>query len=109
MLHTVTQAQIDEFVAGCARICDEHLRKSYPESFELLRETVEAEIGQRYARVYRVGRAQRSAHCFIDLTNGDVLKAASWKAPEKKNPRGNLNDAHKGLRGMTPYGTVYLR
>lgn len=109
MLHTVTQAQIDEFVAGCTRICNAHLQQSYPDSVELLKEVLDVEIGSRYARVVRVGRAQRSAHCFIDLTNGDVLKSASWKAPEKKNPRGNLNDAHKGLRLMGPYGTAYLR
>ena len=50
----------------------------------------------------------RSSHCFINRANGDVLKAASWKAPEKKNPRGNIFGADP-LRGVTAYGTVYLR
>ncbi len=50
----------------------------------------------------------RSAHCFIDRTNGNVLKTASWKTPVKNNPRGNIFEADP-LRGVTAYGTVYLR
>jgi hypothetical protein len=28
-------------------------------------------------------------YCFVDLTNGDILKAATWKAPAK-HARGNI-------------------
>lgn len=106
MLHTVTQAQIDAFLAGVAKIHGDYMARNFsnlsPEQFSV-------EVGGRYARIVRAGPAQRSVHCFIDLTNGNVLKAASWKAPEKKNPRGNLNDARQGLGQVTEYGVRYLR
>ena len=56
------------------------------------------EMGRRYVRVVRtegVG-VGRSVHCFIDTTTGDVLKAASWKAPAK-GPRGNIYTDNLGV------------
>ena len=49
-----------------------------------------------------------SAYCFVDRTNGDVLKAASWKAPAK-HARGNIFDDSNGLKFMSAYGAAYLR
>lgn len=52
---------------------------------------VTVETGKRYARIvnrYAKGEGG-SVYCFIDLTNGDILKAASWKAPAK-GARGNI-------------------
>ncbi len=67
-------------------------------------------ITDKYIRVWRVGAGDsRSCHCFIDTTNGNVLKSAGWKAPEKKNPRGNLFDEKNGLGMMGIYGTAYLK
>lgn len=51
---------------------------------------------------------ERSAHTFVDTTNGDVLKPASWKTPAK-HARGNILDEHNGLRYMSSYGPAYLR
>jgi hypothetical protein len=58
--------------------------------------------GRKYLRVSTVG-TQVSAYFFIDLSNGDVLKAASYKAPKLNFPRGNL---FKGdvLSALTPHG-----
>jgi len=39
--------------------------------------TLEAMKGRRYVRIVRADEAQRSAYCFIDTRNGDVLKPAS--------------------------------
>jgi hypothetical protein len=49
--------------------------------------------GQRFLRiVMTVSQAGgRSVHAFVDSTNGDLLKAAGWKAPAK-GARGNLLD-----------------
>lgn len=47
-------------------------------------------------------------HSFINKTNGDVLKPASWKAPAK-HARGNIFDEKNGLGSMGPYGPAYLR
>lgn len=70
---------------------------------------VEYEEGGRYIRVIKNGGGSRSVHTFVDKTNGNVLKAASYKAPVTKNPRGNIFDDDNGLGGVTEYGAVYLR
>jgi hypothetical protein len=67
--------------------------------------------GGRYIRIVTtsIEGHHRSVHCFVDSTNGNILKSASWKAPEKKNPRGNIFNADDGRSAMTVYGTYYLR
>jgi hypothetical protein len=47
------------------------------------------------------------AYGFIDLKNGDLLKAASWKAPAM-HARGNIF-ADDMLAGCGPYGMAYLK
>ena len=39
--------------------------------------------GKRYVRIVMSARGHRSVHAFYDIKNGDVLKAAGWKAPAK--------------------------
>ena len=58
--------------------------------------------GRKYAKIVNGG----SVYCFVDRTNGDILKAASWKAPAK-HARGNIYDADP-LKGVGPYGAAYL-
>ena len=50
----------------------------------------------------------RSVYCFVDTTNGDVLKADGWKKPAK-HARGNIFNADNGLGGVNWFGGVYLR
>lgn len=57
--------------------------------------TLGFDMGKRYARVWKVSKGvtnltDRSAFGFIDLTNGNVLKSASWAAPAK-GPRGHID------------------
>lgn len=61
--------------------------------------------GRKYMRVSMVGPYQTSAYFFIDLATGDLLKAASYKAPALNFPRGNL---FKGdvLEALTPHGVI---
>ncbi len=47
------------------------------------------ESGRRYVRVVIGAGNDRSVYGFIDATNGDILKAASWKTPAK-GARGNI-------------------
>ena len=66
--------------------------------------------GRRYWRIWsiRQGDARhKSAWAFIDTTNGDVLKPASWRAPAK-HARGNIYDSHGGTSRLGPYGPAYL-
>ena len=64
--------------------------------------------GRRYARIVRTdGGTSRSVHCFVDRTNGNVLKAAGWKGPAK-HARGNIFNADGGSSGVSQYGGTYL-
>lgn len=60
--------------------------------------------GRKYAKVVRGGGG---VYCFVDRKTGDVLKAASWKAPAK-HARGSIYAADP-LAGVGPYGAAYLR
>lgn len=108
---TFTADQFDyalsNFVVGCLDIANAHREKHFP---NLPRVTLETMPGKRYIRIVRSDESgvQRSVHCFIDTTNGDVLKAAGWKAPAK-HARGNIFDEQNGLGKMGEYGPAYLR
>ena len=71
--------------------------------------TITWEFAPKYIRIWRVEQNGKSIHTFIDATTGNILKAASWKAPVKNNPRGNVFDADFGMAGVTQHGAVYLR
>lgn len=86
------------FFKGVVAMLNEHQQKHQQYKEILLSE------GSRYSKI-TVGT---SVWCFVDKTNGDVLKPASWKAPAK-HARGNIFDEHNGLKYLTPYGPAYLR
>jgi hypothetical protein len=64
---------------------------------------ITAVIGNKYAKLVR----EDSVYGFIDLTTGDLLKAASWAKPAK-HARGNIFDKDP-LAGCGIYGLAYLR
>lgn len=97
--------RLQSWLAGAQRMIDVRYAENYP-SLEVPK--LELERGRRYIRVVRRDRSQRSAHAFIDIANGDVLKPASWKTPAK-HARGNIFDDANGLRYMTDLGPAYLR
>jgi len=66
------------------------------------------EHGRRYVRVAKFNGSQNMVHTFVDLTNGDVLKAAGWDGPTLKHPRSNVFDADYGMSGVTTHGAKYL-
>lgn len=59
---------------------------------------VEFERGSKYTRVITVSHGSRSGHSFIvnydfdKWSQGDILKAATWKAPARNFNRGNINN-----------------
>jgi hypothetical protein len=60
---------------------------------------LEARNGRRYIRIV----SNSSAFCFIDKTNGNVLKPAGWKGPTHNFPRGNI---FTDKLGVTEYGAI---
>ena len=63
--------------------------------FEIYNNGVEHEYylesGRKYYKLIHKDGISRSVHCFIDKSNGDVYKSASWKSPAK-GVRYNLLD-----------------
>jgi hypothetical protein len=92
------------FIKGCQA----KINTRYEETLKNLEPPVlKHNGGRRYYRIERIDN-QRSAHCFIDRTNGDVLKTASWKSPAK-TARGNIFNDDNGLDCMSEYGAAYLK
>lgn len=78
---------------------------------------IEVQVGQKYARIVRREKwgdnpvTGGSAHCFIDLSNGNILKAASFKVPAKQ-VRGNIFELDFDIgigRAVGEFGAAYLR
>ena len=88
------------FMVGCEKIYTDYCDRN---DFTM-RDSFTSTVGNRYVRVVR----GTGVHCFVDKTNGDVLKAAGWKAPAK-HARGNIFDSQNGLGSMGEYGPAYLR
>ena len=70
--------------------------------------TIEIEEGSKFYRVVKQD-SQRSVYCFVDKSNGDIYRAASYKIPAK-HVRGNIFDENFSYgKGVTLYGGAYLR
>ena len=63
--------------------------------------------GPKYVRIVREEGSSRSAYCFINKENGDILKPAGFKGPAK-HARGNIYNENP-IAGCGPYGVAYLR
>ena len=75
----------------------------------------EMDVGPRYIRVVRVynygngDQDHRTLHCFVDRTNGEILRGG-WKQPRHtQKSRGNIFNADNGLGAIGKYGAAYLR
>jgi hypothetical protein len=66
-----------------------------------------SEDAQKYTKVYVVKpQSSKSIYCFIDRSNGDILKPATHSVPAKGS-RGNIFDENHGMKRMGPYGPEY--
>ena len=68
-------------------------QKYYAEHFPNLAQPPHFSVnfGKKYGKIIRESYGSKSVHCFVDLSNGDLYMAASWKAPAK-GVRGNIAD-----------------
>lgn len=87
------------FFEGVQKIYSDYMVQTFPNN---PRDEFSYKVGKRYTKVICGG----SAFCFVDNTNGDVLKAAGWSAPAK-GARGNIFDENNGLGRMSAYGPEY--
>lgn len=61
--------------------------------------------GSKYAKVCH----GNSVHTFVELNTGDILKAATFRAPAKNGVRGSVYADDHGLSVVGQYGANYLR
>ena len=101
------EAAFKTFMEGVANISNTYYGEQYP---NLEPSTFAFKPGRKYAKVMVTTQpgGATSVHCFVDRTNGDVLKPAGWNAPAK-HARGNIFDDNNGLGSMGPYGPAYLK
>jgi hypothetical protein len=113
----MTRPDFDAALAAFVALAQEQNDEYHAANFPALKsDLLTAEPGRRYVRVVKTNRnadgslAQygRSVFCFVDMTSGDVLEAASWKTPAK-HARGNIFAEDKGIGGVSAIGGRYLR
>ena len=96
--------KFDEFLEGCQKIVDEGMR-NYPFGKKLT-----TRKGSKYIKIISedVGtdNNSRTVWGFVEKSNGDILKPASWSKPAKHN-RGNIFDEDP-LLFIGLYGPAYM-
>lgn len=110
----VTPEELAEFITDLSAALNAYSRAEYP-TCEANWEVCFHDGGVKYARISKRSESgqHRGVHCFVDLANGNILKADGYKAPCKKNPRGNIRvgDASNRWNNAFMEGcrhTVYL-
>ncbi len=91
-----TKEDVLEFITRAQKVVDVSYRKFMPET-KMAIPQLTVTFGIKYARII-VDKG--SAWGFINLENGDLLRAASWKTPAK-HARGNIFDEHGGVKRIT--------
>jgi hypothetical protein len=102
-----TTPEYQRFEDACRRLYETHMKERFP-SLEC--EAIIGNFGSRYVKICKVANRNYggSVWIFVDRTNGDVLKPASWNAPAK-HARGNIFAADNGMGCIGVYGVAYLR
>jgi hypothetical protein len=110
--------RLPELLTRVQDLVTKHITTNFP---SLVPDRIEVEYGPRYARIVsqkqtrrflpveRVEDGQRMVYGFVDLTNGDILMAAGWKAPAKNGARSNIKDEDYGMSGCGPHGVNYKK
>ena len=72
---------------------------------------VAPQYGRKYARIVKVDQLNggRSVHTFVNMLNGDILKAGGWSAPQKNGVRGNIFETDLGVSVVNEFGANYLK
>ena len=104
---TMKEEILDRLSRLIGRI-DEKLVAYYEKEYDFIQPPeLNVHLGRRYAKVVRTGAGRsESVYFFVDLTNGDLLKAASYKVPAK-GARASLFDSDLGISAVGPHGAGY--
>jgi hypothetical protein len=112
-MDTRTETALNAFVAAAQNTVNEHFATHFP---TLQPSRLSIEPGKRYVRIVTTrtnsdgtpDTMSRSVYCFVDTTNGDILKADSWKKPAKHS-RGSIFAQDHGQSAVNWHGAHYLR
>lgn len=63
--------------------------------------------GRKYIKIVDNSNGSASVYCFLDF-DGNIFKAASWKAPAKHIRGSVFDENHSWGKGFHPYGAAYL-
>lgn len=97
----VSEDEVRELVAQIQAATTAYYEENYP---TLTVPEIIYTVGPRYARIMRRDHPTHkggSAHTFVDMTTGDILKPASFKAPARGS-RGNIRGDR--TRALNPHG-----
>ena len=100
-----TKAEIIAFVARVEAESNVDLKKIFGSGDYDPSKKFEATFGRKYAKIVDV--QGQSVWGFVNMENGDLLKAAGWATPAK-HARGNISDAAYG-KNYVWTGPNYLR
>jgi hypothetical protein len=108
----ISKDQINRWLKDCQTMLDRHYAINFP-NLDVPELIIAG--GRKYLKIQvkSVGGSENNkrisyrAFAFINMTNGDLLKPATWKAPAK-HARGNIFDSDGGMKWVTPYGMAYL-
>lgn len=92
-------AALTNYINGVQKLCDDAKLTGGCRVFAM--------PGRRYVRIVKDWNGQQSVHSFVQIDNGDVLKAEGWKKPAK-HARGNIYDVSGGLARVRWTGPEYL-
>ena len=95
----------DSFLVECQSIVTEHMKSFGWEC------TLSIAKGRRYDKIvksdmHRPDDPRHSVYGFIDKTNGNILKAESWRKPAK-HARGNIWENDR-MQFVGVYGPYYM-
>ena len=90
---------LPEFVDECVAMLNEHYESKFP---RLNVPDVKVKEGGKFYKVYKdEGEYHKSVWFFISKEDGSIWKPASWKAPARNFPRGNiLEDKARDVIGV---------
>ena len=77
-------------------------------------DTITVEMGRKNAKIVSVSQKAlymsegKSVHSFVNMENGDILKAGSWKAPQVNGVRGNISAEDRGASVVNEHGANYI-
>ena len=100
----ITDEQLQTFCKEVHEKIVAYYAKQFP---SLTAEKISFMRGPKFARIVRKNDGEKygSCFCFVDLANGNILKADGWKRPAPQ-VRGNIAN---GAADVTPYGAKYLK